>query len=193
MKNNRIVFITAFIIVFIGMMVFTAMNMSAQNNEDIMVLRDIQPSMMGSFNRPSYEFIYFHLSSDDQETLDITFATEIKDSDMDEKSIPEVIEIIEGIKETLLNDFEFEYRTYRHGMMSFGGSNQTYACRGYVQSNSYEWIYIHASTNERAQLDQAFAEEIMNMNRADLTIEEIVDQINVIKTNLVDAFLSQFE
>ena len=48
-----------------------------------------------------------------------------------------------------------------------------------------EWLYVHSNDTQRSSLDLQFAEAIMNLDLSNLTVQELVEGIKEIKSNLV--------
>lgn len=193
MGKSLVAFGIITIVAIISMLSFGALNAySRDNSNDIFELQFSQYGMMGlNNNLYSFERIYLHLSTDNQEKLDSAFANELITTDIQQKTVVEVVEIIEQIKSDIIDDVQIEYSTQRFGMMGGNmmgyGGNDPYANCGYQNNAStYEWLYIHSSDAQRDSLDLSFAEAIMNLDLSNLSVQELVESINEIKTNLVN-------
>lgn len=193
MRKGLIAFGLTITVAFLGMLSMGAVNAySRDNGNDILELNLSQHGMMGSnYSLYSFERIYLHLSTDNQEKLDSGFANELITTDIQQKTVVEVVEIIEQIKSDIIDDVQIEYSTQRFGMMGGNmmgyGGNDPYANCGYQNNaSSYEWLYIHSSDAQRDSLDLSFAEAIMNLDLSNLSVQELVESINEIKTNLVN-------
>ncbi|QWB95925.1 hypothetical protein KHQ89_00140 [Mycoplasmatota bacterium] len=179
-----------------------ALSMGAVNaysrdiNSDTINFNYSQHGMMESdYIHNSMEEIYLHLLIEEREKIDFGFANEIKTADVQQKNIEQIVELINQIKSEFLDDVQFDYSTYRYGMMGGNmmgyGGNEPYANCGYQNNAStYEWLYIHSSDVQRDSLDLSFAEDIMNLDLSNLSVQEIVESIKEIKTNIVNRFLN---
>ena len=197
MKKGLIVFGLTVAVAFLGMLSMGAVNAySRDNGNDILELNLSQHGMMGSnYSLNSFEKIYLHLSTDNQEKIDSGFASELLTTDVQEKTVSEVVELIKQIKSDIIDDVQIEYSYQRFGMMGGNmmgyGGNDPYANCGYQNNAStYEWLYIHSSDVQRDILDLSFAEDIMNLDLSNLSVQEIVESIKEIKTNIVNRFLN---
>ncbi len=193
MRKGLIAFGLTITVAFLGMLSMGAVNAySRDNGNDILELNLSQHGMMGSnYSLYSFERIYLHLSTDNQEKLDSGFANELITTDIQQKTVVEVVEIIEQIKSDIIDDVQIEYSTQRFGMMGGNmmgyGGNDPYANCGYQNSTrTSERLYIHSSDAQRDSLDLSFAEAIMNLDLSNLSVQELVESINEIKTNLVN-------
>jgi len=195
MIKGLIVFGLMVAIVFLGTLTFGAVNTYANENRiDSIVFNYNQHGMMGSNDDVySLERIYLYLSTENQEKIDYTFASEIKEVDLQQKNREEVVSIIKQIKTDILNDVQFEYSSYRYGMMSgnmmgFNGDESDINCSYQQNAYTFEWLYMHSSSIQRDSLDTSFAEAIMMLDVSNLSIQELVERIQEIKTILVNQF-----
>ena len=197
MRKGLIVFGLTVAVGFLGMLSMGVVNaFSSENNNHFIVLNFSQHGMMeSSYSLNNFEKIYLHLSTENQEKLDSGFASELITSDIQEKTVSEVVELIKQIKSDIIDNVQIEYSTQRFGMM--GGNmmgydvNDPYVNCGYQNNAStYEWLYIHSSDVQRDSLDYSFAEAVMNLDLSNLSVQELVESIKEIKTNIVDHLLN---
>lgn len=191
MGKSLVAFGIITIVAIISMLSFGALNAySRDNSNDIFELQFSQHGMMGlNNNLYSFEKLYLHLSSNNQEILDTSFANKLITTDIQQKTITEVVEIIKQIKSDIVDDIQIEYPTKRFGMMGYG-RNVTYSnCINQSNISTYEWLYIHSTNAQRESLDLKFAEAIMNLDFSILSVQELVDNINEIKTSLAEQLL----
>jgi hypothetical protein len=197
MRKGLIVFGLTVVVAFLGMLSMGVVNAySSDNSNDFIELNFSRHAMMeSSYNFNSFEKIYLHLSTENQEKLDFRFASELITTDIQEKTLSEVVELIKQIKSDIIDDVQIEYSTQRFGMMGGNmmgyGGNDPYSNCGYQNNAStYEWSYIHSSDVQRDSLDLSFAEAIMNLDLTNLSVQELVESIKEIKTNIVNQLLN---
>ena len=87
----------------IGMLFINVVNAATnESNSDVSSISYNRSGMMNFdnqiYNDNVYERIYMHVSDEDQSKLDDTFADELKNSDIDTKTIEEVVVIVDQIK-----------------------------------------------------------------------------------------------
>jgi hypothetical protein len=193
MRKGLIAFGLTIAFGFLGALSMGAVNAYSRDiNSDTINFNYSQHGMMGSdYIHNSMEEIYLHLPIEEREKIDFGFANELITTDIQQKTVVEVVEIIEQIKSDIIDDVQIEYSTQRFGMMGGNmmgyGGNDPYANCGYQNNAStYEWLYIHSSDAQRDSLDLSFAEAIMNLDLSNLSVQELVESINEIKTNLVN-------
>jgi hypothetical protein len=197
MKKGLIVFGLTVAVAFLGTLSMGAVNAySRDSGNDILELNFSQHGMMeSSYSLNSFEKIYLHLSTENQEKIDSGFASELLTTDVQEKTVSEVVELIKQIKSDIIYDVQIEYSYQRFGMMGgnmmgYGGNDPYVNCGYQNNASTYEWLYIHSSDVQRDSLDLSFAEDIMNLDLSNLSVQEIVESIKEIKTNIVNRFLN---
>jgi len=184
-----IVFGLAIAVAFVGVFSMGIVNAYARDNSnDEVTLNYYQQGMMGyNYNQSNFERVYLHLSIENQEKLDLAFASELKVSDIQQKTVAEVVEMLKQIKVDILDEIQLDYSTQRYGMM--GGNMMGYYNSDQYASygiNTYEWLYVHAYEEQRQYLDEAFAEAIMQLDFTTLSDLELAEIITEIKSSLVD-------
>ena len=189
MRNAMIVFGLAIAVAFVGVFSMGIVNAYARDNSnDEVTLNYYQQGMMGyNYNQSNFERVYLHLSIENQEKLDLAFASELKVSDIQQKTVAEVVEMLKQIKVDILDEIQLDYSTQRYGMM--GGNMMGYYNSDQYASygiNTYEWLYVHAYEEQRQYLDEAFAEAIMQLDFTTLSDLELAEIITEIKSSLVD-------
>lgn len=196
MRKGLIAFGLTIAVGFLGALSIGAVNAYSRDiNSDTINFNYSQHGMMGSdYIHNSMEEIYLHLPIEEREKIDFGFANEIKTADVQQKNIEQIVELINQIKSEFLDDVQFDYSTYRYGMMGGNmmgyGENDPYVNCGYQNdSSTYEWLYVHSNDTQRSSLDLQFAEAIMNLDLSNLTVQELVESIKEIKSNLVKQLL----
>jgi hypothetical protein len=192
--KKSLVFIAFALLLFItGMLFFGLFNTYGFDREDEkMTLFLNSHRFIDDDDLTSYEFIYLHLSTQDQDIIDLDFAGSLMNADFEEKTITEVMRLIDDIKSEIIDTYQFDDTYQRYGMM--GGSmmgyrnNQPTPCLYSSRVNSYEWIYIHLSELEQYEMDHQFAEAMMLIDMNTYTIEELVTHIRDVKQNLLVSF-----
>jgi len=189
MRKAMIVFGLAIAVAFVGVFSMGIVNAYARDNSnDEVTLNYYQQGMMGyNYNQSNFERVYLHLSIENQEKLDLAFASELKVSDIQQKTVAEVVEMLKQIKVDILDEIQLDYSTQRYGMM--GGNMMGYYNSDQYASygiNTYEWLYVHAYEEQRQYLDEAFAEAIMQLDFTTLSDLELAEIITEIKSSLVD-------
>ncbi|HAX03685.1 MAG: hypothetical protein A2Y45_08800 [Tenericutes bacterium GWC2_34_14] len=179
----------------IGMLFINVVNAATnESNSDVSSISYNRSGMMNFdnqiYNDNVYERIYMHVSDEDQSKLDDTFADELKNSDIDTKTIEEVVVIVDQIKLSIIDDLSYTDTRYNYGMMGGSmmgyGSTGSYGC-GY-QNNFYtfEWYYVHTYGSDRDLVDYKYAELLKQINFDSSTTEEVVLAIKDIKTTMID-------
>lgn len=196
MRKGLIAFGLTIAVGFLGVLSMGAVNAYSRDiNSDTIKFNYSQHGMMESdYIHNSMEEIYLHLPIEEREKIDFGFANEIKTADVQQKNIEQIVELINQIKSEFLDDVQFDYSTYRYGMMGGNmmgyGGNDPYVNCGYPNdSSTYEWLYVHSNDTQRSSLDLQFAEAIMNLDLSNLTVQELVESIKEIKSNLVKQLL----
>jgi len=199
MRKSIVIIGLAVIVTVLTIMSFSVVNAYGfdRDNSDEISLSINRYGMTGyNYTLNSYEGIYLHLSTSNQEKIDLVFANELLLSDLNEKTLDEVIEVINLIKVDLLDSIQIEYSTNRFrmmggNMMGYSSSNDQYRSCGYQDRvNTYEWLYSHSNTEQRQSLDIAFAEAIMQLEITTLSDQELVVKLTEIKLILVDQLLN---
>lgn len=194
MKNGLVVLGIAMIVIIIVMIFMGTFNTYGfnQDDDDELILYMNQHRNTGyNTDKFSYERVYLHLSSEDQVLIDLEFANRLIASHSDQNTVEEVIDIINLIKQDILNDIQFEYSYQRYGMMGMNRSNQFNSCGYQTQINSYEWLYIHLDESQRLAIDLLFVESLMMLDLNNLSQLELANEISDIKLKLVDQQLNQ--
>lgn len=183
--------------VMISQVVIQAYGFEQDDKEDIQI-NTYQQTMMGySYDIYSYEVLYLHLTTLDQDALDLAFADELMNNEIQSLTVSEAIEVIDQIKTNILETIEIDYTPRRYGMMGGGMmriGDDRYASCGYLYSReTYEWIYVHSTIEQRENLDYEFAEAIMQIDMSNLTAQEITDQVSDIKQIMVDTNINPIQ
>lgn len=175
--KSRIILIIVGLIVLIGIGIYGP-RLYANSNEDY----NNYPYMYDTEETDTYEFVYMHLSDEDQALLDFAFINAYKEKALTEDM---TIEVLDEIKRDLALDYDVYDEYQRYPMMGrrYGG-----ACHGYDNDDayeSYEWTYIHQSSETQALMDQLMIEKLSEINFDGLTDEEILVVYQDIKEDIL--------
>lgn len=175
--KSRIILIIVGLIVLLGIGIYGP-RLYANSTEDY----NEYPYMYDTEETNTYEFIYMHLSDEDQEDLDLAFMNAYKEKALTEEM---TIEIVDQIKSDLTSDYDIynEYPRYQMMGRRYGGG-----CHGYYNDDayeSYEWVYIHESIETREMMDQLLIDKLVETNLEGLTDEEILEIYQNIKEDIL--------
>jgi hypothetical protein len=192
MKKSLIIIALSLLVVITSMLFMGLFNTYGFDREDDKISLYLnQHQWTDNADLVSYEFIYLHVSYEDQDFMDYQFADQLMKTDLNQKSVTEVMDLIAGIKLEIIDEFQFEYSNQGYGMMGgymmgFNRNDQTTSCLYGSRTSSFEWVYIHLSETEKLEIDQKFAEAIMFSDLNTYTIDELVAHIDAIKLDLLN-------
>lgn len=188
MKKPLVVFIILTALIFFGTVVFTSVNAMGFLNPDHDQYNTYYNGNMMNGNDgdySEYERTYIHLSQIDQDAIDIQFAEAIMESEMDQLTIQEVVQLVDDIKAGIIEGYNNQTTRTYYGMMG-SSSSSNYGCRNSgVYVGSYEWYYMHSYGTERELVDVKFAELLQSSELTNLTVEEVVIVIAEVKEDVL--------